>query len=463
MTMRGIRIDVRGRSVSTVNRSVGGMVSRAGRRSCLALAVASSAEKGTRVSESDWHQVDRDLSNPEFFADPSIHETFDLMRREDPVHWTANHDKHPFWSITRYEDMAEVMRSPEQFSSRGGTSLPAGGMPATDQEKAQRGFDGDIVTMDPPVHPRFRRPFNPHFSVPSAKRLQGEIDRISDALLDAIAPRGTAEIVEDVASRLPSELFFPLMGIDPADWSRLRRLTSGAQLADDESFQTEGGASETVLRSQTELFNYMKDLVRERRIRPRDDFTSTVGAMLVDGEPMVDHVAARTAMGVLVGGLETTRNALAVGLFALMRHPDQADQLRADPSLGRDATEEILRWVTPSRNRLRIVNDDMEFRGKRLRAGDWVVLWTLAANRDERAFPDPHRFDITRPRGEHLSFGAGVHVCLGRHVARLEISTLITKFVSRFADARVVGDVDWIASQGVTGLKRLDVQFTAAA
>jgi cytochrome P450 len=146
-----------------------------------------------------------------------------------------------------------------------------------------------------------------------------------------------------------------------------------------------------------------------------------------------------------------------------MNDPDQAMMLRVDPTLGMSAAEEILRWVTPSRNRLRIVNEDLDFRGRQIHAGDWVVLWTLAANRDAAQFPDPHQFDIRRGPNPHLAFGGGIHVCLGRHVARLEIRTLVTKFVTRFVDARPVGDPDWIGSQGVNGLKKLDIRFTPAA
>jgi cholest-4-en-3-one 26-monooxygenase len=407
------------------------------------------------VSDLDWNEIDRRLTTPEFFAQPELHEMFDLMRDEDPVHWTASHDKHPFWSITRYQDMVDVLKSPELFSSRGGTATP--------EEREQRGFDGDIVTMDPPVHPRFRQPLNKHFSVPSVSRMQADIDRISDELLDAVAPRGECDVVEEIATQLPTRLFFPLLGIPEADWPTLQRLTSSAQLADDEAFQTEESAGQTQLRSQTDLFNYMRELVRDRRQHPQDDLASMVAMMQVGGALMVEHVAARSAMGVLVGGLETTRNGLAVGLLALMNDPDQAMMLRVDPTLGMSAAEEILRWVTPSRNRLRIVNEDLDFRGRQIHAGDWVVLWTLAANRDAAQFPDPHQFDIRRGPNPHLAFGGGIHVCLGRHVARLEIRTLVTKFVTRFVDARPVGDPDWIGSQGVNGLKKLDIRFTPAA
>jgi len=415
------------------------------------------------MSDVDWAEVDHNLTSPEFFARLDLHETFDLLRDKDPVHWTDQHDKHPFWSVTRHQDMIDVLHAPEAFSSRGGTALPAGGMPATADERRLRGFDGDIVTMDPPVHPRFRQPFNKHFSVPSAVRMQVDIDRIIDSLLDAVAPRGECDVVEQVASQLPTQLFFPMMGIPESDWARLRRLTSTAQLADDEEFQTEGDARETQRQSQTELFNYMRDLVRERRRRPLEDYTSVVAAMQVGGEPMADDVAGRTAMGVLVGGLETTRNGLAVGLLGLMRNPEQAQRLRDNPSLAKSATEEILRWVTPSRNRLRIATEDIDFRGHQIRSGDWIVLWTLAANRDPRVFRHPHQIDITRSPNGHLAFGGGNHICLGRHVARLELAAALTKFVNRFPDAEPVCEPARIASQGANGLKRLDIRFTPAA
>jgi cholest-4-en-3-one 26-monooxygenase len=360
-------------------------------------------------------------------------------------------------------DLDEIMTAPERFSSRAGTGVPKGGMPPSPEEREARGFDVDIATMDLPAHRRFRQPLNSHFSSPAATRVQDEIARITAELIAEIGPRGTAEVVGDLGGQLPTRLVFPILGVPEVDWDTLRRLTRMAQHADDEEYQVDGGARQTSLHSQSRLFQYMCGLIAERRARPTDDLASVIASLRIDGELMEETVAARAAMGVLVGGLETTRNAIVVGLLALMRNPDQAELLRADPSLGKSATEEILRWVTPSRNRLRVANQDYELHGQTIRKGEWVVMWTLAVNRDPAVYEDPHRFDITRNPNKHMSFGEGIHLCLGRHLARLEIRTMVTEFVKRFPDAHPIGELQWVAAPGATSLKRLDIEFTPTA
>jgi cytochrome P450 len=191
----------------------------------------------------DLDEVDQRLTSPEFFADPGLHETFDALREQDPVHWTAKHDKHPFWSLTNYADMHEIMTAPELFSSRAGTGVPKGGMPPSPEDREARGFDVDIATMDLPAHRRFRQPLNSHFSSPAATRVQDEIARITAELIAEIGPRGTAEVVGDLGGQLPTRLVFPILGVPEVDWDTLRRLTRMAQHADDEEYQVNAWGS----------------------------------------------------------------------------------------------------------------------------------------------------------------------------------------------------------------------------
>jgi cytochrome P450 len=210
------------------------------------------------------------------------------------------------------------------------------------------------------------------------------------------------------------------------------------------------------------LHDYMFNLAKQRREQPGDDFTSIAGTLLVEGEKLDDRDLGWWCFSFVAAGLESTRNAMSVGLLELMRHPEQAHRLRVDHTLAPLAAEEIVRWVTPSRHKFRIATRDVELGDKMIRRGDWVMCWLVSANRDETVFERPDAFDIARKPNPHLAYGAGEHGCIGRYLAQLEIQTMICAVLDRLPDMQVAGPCDWVVSDNHTGLKHLPVQFTPA-
>lgn len=410
----------------------------------------------------DWNKIDDDLTTPLFFAGTDFHETFAVMRREDPVHWTKGNYERGFWSLTRYEDVLKLLDEPVKFSIRNGPHLPPEAKEFTPEQLYKIGNDVGIASTDPPQHQPRRAPMNPHFSVPAVARLRHEIEGIVDEIFAEVAPRGAADLVEDLAAQLPVRLFLPMMGIPEQDWKFVRGLTVALLHPEDPEFMREGeDATETMISAQQELYNYMERHVERRRAAPADDFTSLIANMKVGGELLSVREATWYSLTVIQGGLETTRNAAAMGMYELVRDPRQAQWLRDDPKLAKTAVEEIIRWVTPSKNRARIATEDTDMFGTPIKKGDWVVGWAVSANRDETVFgPTADQFDIRRTPNKHLGFGDGEHLCLGRNVARLELEVLIQRFADEITDAELVGEPDWVVSDNTTGFKRLGITFT---
>ncbi|MFV2178561.1 cytochrome P450 [Actinomadura sp. LOL_016] len=409
----------------------------------------------------DWDDVDTKLTDPAFFAGPHFHELFTMLRREDPVHWTHRGAySRGYWSLTRYEDCLALLDDPVLFSSSLGTHLPPEGRDLTEEERYKMGYDVQLVVSDPPVHSGKRRPFNKHFSVPAVARMHDACDEIVDQIIAGIAPKGEADVVEDIAAQLPVNLFLTMMGVPREDWDHLRKITLTMLHPQDPEFLEEGAdPTQAVLRSSAALYDYAAQLTGSRRGAATDDFTSLIANMKVGGEPLDERDAGWMTFSVIAGGLETTRNAAAIGIMELMRRPEQARLVAADPAVAKSAVEEIIRWVTPSKNRLRLATADTEIRGQKIRKGDWVVGWIVSANRDEAAFDDPQTFDVQRTPNKHLGFGDGEHLCLGRNVARLELQVLIQKLFTALPDLQPAGEAEWVASDNTTGLKRLPVRF----
>ena len=230
--------------------------------------------------------------------------------------------------------------------------------------------------------------------------------------------------------------------------------------AQDTAYQIDGDALKTQRFHMEAIHDYMAALAIERRSDPRADFTGVIGTMQVEGETLDDRDMGWWAFAIVVAGLETTRDALSVGMRELMRQPEQAARLRADPSLMPGAAEEFVRWCNPSKHKFRVATRDVELGGKRIAKGDWVMCWLVSANRDEQVFAKPDQFDIGRKPNPHLGFGVGEHSCIGRHLARLEIEIMTMALLERLPDLAVAGQERWLACNNHTALLSLPVRFT---
>ncbi|WOF75667.1 cytochrome P450 [Parvibaculaceae bacterium PLY_AMNH_Bact1] len=364
-----------------------------------------------------------DLYSYEFQSDPVPY--LHRLREEDPVHQSS----HGFWFLTRYDDVQMVLRDAERFSSAGaswGCSNPM----AKDAEKAKKqggdvGKVGNLLRhsfnlSDPPVHTRLRGLVNQAFSRRAADHKRERIEAVAGELVDVAKAKGTFDLVKDLGFHLPIIVASEIIGIPTEDREQFRRSFEEAgvlMMPIKNKDILERGVAAARWQGQ-----YLKDLVEARRAHPEDDLISH----LIDAEEEGERLTAPEMMAaiatIFTAAGTTTERMISSGLFILLSNPDQFDALRDDRSLMDGALEEILRFHHPdqSTSTNRRATQDVEMRGKTIKAGDSVRVSLGAANRDPARFPEPDRFDIHRVDNKHLSFGNGIHFCLGSALARSE-------------------------------------------
>lgn len=389
-----------------------------------------------------------DLYDPDLFVPAVPHHVFDWLREHDPVHF--NPDPPPgFWSLTKFHDVVAASKNHQAFSSARGTNVedPVGGVELM------------IVNMDPPQHTKLRTLVTKGFHPKMIARLEPHVREITSRIIDRIAPKGGCDFVTEIAAELPLEVIAELIGIPPEDrhkifeWSN----TMIAQGGDPEY----SSSLEEATAAAMEMYAYADRLAGIRRTEPREDLVSILVQAEVDGQKLSPVEFDVFFLLLAVAGNETTRNLISGGMLALIEHPEERERLIADPSLFPLAVEEMLRWVAPVMHFRRTATEDVEIRGKTIRAGEKVLLWYISANRDGEKFPEPHRFDAGRTPNEHLTFGGGgVHFCLGFSLAQLEIRVMFEELLRRLPDIRLAGEVSRLRSMFINGIKHMPVKFT---
>jgi cytochrome P450 len=388
-------------------------------------------------------------------SDPALRDAeLARLRREDPVYWDA---RNGLWLITRHADVRELSKQPELFSSE-----PKGPWHLIESRFSMQALDG-------PEHRRQRAIVSKGFTPRMVRRL-GEVARATaHACVDAVAVHGQCEFVRDLAAPVPLRLIAEMLGLSAEHFELFRRwsdaiATSGPGVENTSGFTADQARLEAIMNAEADL----------RRREPRDDLISAVvaadaeGALHFGGENSFAGFAkddlVSFAQFVLLAGNETTRNAISRGMLALIEHPEQREKLRAHPELMPSAVDEILRWTSPVRVLRRVATSDTELHGKKLRAGESVLLFYASANRDERAFEDPFAFRIDRRPNEHLAFGIGPHFCLGANLARMEIETVIGVVLERLPDLRLAagGRVREGGNPILSALAEMPVEFTPA-
>ncbi|KRB81453.1 hypothetical protein ASE00_15885 [Sphingomonas sp. Root710] len=404
--------------------------------------------------------IDRQLTDPQFFASGGHHDLFRRLRTEDPVRWTDGDAARPFWSISRHADCVAVLRDPLTFSSRLGGLMPLSAREPDEHELLVGGYGSIPTHTDPPHHMILRRPFNKFFSAPAIAPMLGRVQRCVDQIMDEIMPRGECDLVEDVAAQLPTRIVCEMMGVPAADQPRIRHHCAAFLGAQDPAYQIDGDPLKTQQFNMRALFDYMFELAMRRRGAPTDDFTSIIGNIEIDGEKLSERDVGWWCFSIVAAGLETTRDTVSIGMLELLNNPAEMARLRDEPDLMNLAIDEIVRWVNPAMHKFRIATRDVEIGGQTIREGDWVVAWLVSANRDETVFDDPYRFDVGRKPNAHLGFGLGEHSCIGRHLARMEMQAMIRALIERTPDMAVAGPCEWLVSNKHTVLKHMPVRFT---
>jgi len=397
------------------------------------------------------------VTEREQWTDGPPHELFKELRGKCPVHWTSRITEYPdeagFWSATKADDVHEVSRDWETYSSElgGVTALTNAVMPL---ELVRAMFIG----MDPPKHDRLKALFQRGFT---PKRIAGHEDAIRDittGVLDRLAGGETCDLVIDVAQPVVSRVIGSFMGVPPEDdeiWARLMNTTLGAG---DPDLNPEGVQS-VMERDVPEIFARCGRLIAERRERPTDDLTSVLVHAEVDGHRLEEHEIVMGFFLLLAAGNDSTKATYCSGMRALMEDPGQKQLLLDDPSLIPGAVEEALRMFPAFAHFRRTATRDTELAGQPIRAGDKVVMWYVSSNRDESRYEDADRFDVTR-NPDHQAFGAGGrHFCLGAALARLELRILFEETLARFPEMELAGRSEHVESPFVNQLKALPVRL----
>jgi cytochrome P450 len=394
-------------------------------------------------------QMTIDLLSPASFADGQPHEQFRWLRDHAPVYRHPEPDGPGFWAVTRYDDVREVGRDPDNFSSVPGIMIP-------DLVGLDFGEHQMMIMSDPPRHTRLRRVVNTQFTPRAAERLRVRIDELARQIIDAVIERGECDAVTDIAGEMPSYVIAELLGIPLDDGRRLYDLTETIHAAPESV--PEGAGLGAVI----EMFNYARQVAEDKRAHPADDLATRILQAEVDGERLDDVDFNLFFLLLIDAGGDTTRNLVGGGLLALFDHPNERRRLQDDldvmlPS----AVDEMLRWVSPVIYMRRTATRRCEVAGTPIEEGDKVVMYYGSANRDERAFVDPDRFDVGRTPNEHIAFGGGgPHFCLGSHIARVEIQAMLRELLTRMPDVAPAGPAEWLASNFISGPKHLPVRFT---
>lgn len=391
------------------------------------------------------------------FLDPAVvergvpHAAYRALRQSAPVSFQrspcSGADDPGYWLLTRHGDVHRALIDSASYSSwLGTTSLRPEPAERLDVSRLM------LLNMDPPAHTRYRRLISRSFASRAVEQLEPRVQQMCRELIDRIAARGSCEFVEDVASPLPMRVIFALLGVPEADWQNLVALSN---------HMIDNAGTDAAFGAALSMYSYSDQLASARRGSPGDDLISQLLTAEVNGDKLTQPEFNAFFLLLVVAGNETTRNLISGGLLALLENPEQLERLRQDRSLLPSAIEEMLRYVAPVVQFRRTAARDIELHDQHLREGDRVILSFSSANRDERVFTDPDRFDITRSPNPHVAFGVGPHLCIGASLARLEARCLFDELLPRLSELALDGPVVRARSCLINGIKSLPLRFRA--
>ena len=393
------------------------------------------------------------VSQPELFRTNSFWPYFERLRREDPVHYCAESDYGPFWSVTKYNDIMAVDTNHQVFSSE----AHLGGISIRNQQSDF--LMPMFIAMDSPKHDKQRKVVSPIVAPENLERLESTIRARAARMLDEL-PRGeTFDWVDRVSIELTTQMLATLFDFP---FEERRKLTRWSDVA---TAIPGFGIVDTEEQKRQELMEcaaYFTRLWNERvNSEPRGDLISMMAhSDVTRNMPPMEYLG--NIILLIVGGNDTTRNSITGGLLALNENPDQYKKLVENPSLIESMVPEIIRWQTPLAHMRRTALADTELRGKKIKKGDKVVMWYVSGNRDEEAIENPNAFiiDRARPR-QHLSFGFGIHRCVGNRLAEMQLRVVWEEILKRFKNIEVMGEPERIYSNFVKGYATLPVRIAA--
>ena len=372
---------------------------------------------------------------------------FAWLRDEAPAYFD---EEAGVWGITRYADVKEISKDPATFSNAGGIRPDSSALPM-------------MIDFDAPEHVRRRRLVSEGFTPKRIRESTDGVRNVCDAIIDKVCEQGYADFVRDIAAPLPMIVIGDMLGVTPEDRDALLRWS-------DDMVKALGSPDPTAMDAAAvaamEYAEYITAVVEQRRRdHQSDDLVGTLVHADIDGDKLDESSLIYETLLILIGGDETTRHVLSGGMYELLTHPDQFALLAAEPERRQLGIEEMLRWVSPIKNMARTATRDVELHGRTISKGQKLLLLYPSANRDERNFEEPERFDVTRTPNDHMAFGFGAHFCLGNRLARLELATMLDRLVERLPDLALATDDEPAKRNAnfVSGIESLPVTFTPTA
>jgi pimeloyl-[acyl-carrier protein] synthase len=389
-------------------------------------------------------QIEFNPFDPAVVANPYPY--YRRMRDQDPVHWNGSIRT---WFLTRHADVSELLRD-DRFSSdrtRGERYVeppPGRGRPAR-----------SMLVVDPPDHTRLRNLVNKAFTPRMVERLRPRIESITADLVDRLASESEVDLISRFAYPLPVIVIAEMLGVPVQDRAQFQEWSAVVVRGLDPFVDPE--TQEAIFDAREALAGYLRGIIVQRRREPADDLITAMIAARETGDLLSEGELVAMCNLLLVAGHETTVNLIGGGVLALLRNPDQLERLRRRPELARTAVEELLRYTPPVQWTGRVAVVELEIDGRRVAPRQSVIGILAAANRDPEVFDDPDRLDVGRDPNPHVSFGRGIHFCLGSPLARLEAQVALPMLVERFPDLRLAGTPEPRPTWNLRGLASLPV------
>ncbi len=413
------------------------------------------------MTELDLGDAHADITDHDVYTRGVPHATFLRLRDEAPVSFTEEADGRGFWSVTRYDDVLFVSRHTELFSSAQGIRLE-------DMDPEETESRRTLMEMDPPTHTRYRRLVSRPFAPRAVADYEASVRELAREVLEEVRGEVRFDFVRRVARQLPMKMLGRLLGLpdEDLDWlvDRGDALigNTDADFTDFVVDQVDTSAYRLLpFRSPVslELFDYAEGALGARRVHPTDDVLSALVQPTKDGELLSDEDLKNFFTLMVAAGNDTTRYSMAAGMNALAERPSLLAQLAEDPSSMRTLVDEMLRWSSTTMHFRRTATEDHELNGASIKKGDKVVVWYVSADFDERQFAEPFHFDANRTPNDHVAFGLhSPHLCLGAHLARLEMRVLFEELVPMLREVAVTGTPERLRSNFISGFKRLELE-----
>lgn len=404
--------------------------------------------------EQDFNLFDNDT-----FAKGHPHAAYDRIRATSPILRHAGTQlQPPFWALTRHEDIQAVSLDADNFTSSRGFRLPTDNRSLLSPEIG-RLLGRFMLAMDRPEHDDFRMLVSSRFTPAALRSMEASIQSSISDVMDGLQGRDIVDFVHDVGADVPIKTICSIFGLSGEDERKVLELTNTIFGTDDPDFAR---SAEQASADYMAIFDYAGWLLEQRRKNPMNDLLSVIAHAEIRGMPITEDEQKSFVSNLLAAGNETTRTSLSGSILALAEHPEQRQHLVDDPALLASGTAELLRYVSPVFQMMRTATNDVELNGTSIKAGERVVMLYGAANHDPEIFENPHDLDLSRPNAaKHLTFGMGVHHCLGSRLAVLQLRAILSEFLRRFPNYEIIGAPVYVKNNFVGAIKSLPIKLNS--